>query len=96
MMKITRKDIESYWRVRAYVTENGLTDGNVSESLSGEIMLEVKADGASCELIFSGFHALEVEFFELNLLHLHPGYHYTPVGCHGIPKISHGGLIPSL
>ena len=38
------------------------------------------------------FMNLEVEFFQLNLLHLRPGCHYTPVGCHGMPKISHGGF----
>ena len=37
----------------------------------------------SCGLIFRGFHALEVEFFQPNLLHLRPGCHYTPAGCHG-------------
>ena len=41
---------------------------------------------------FRGFHALEVEFFQLNLLHLRSGCHYTPVGCHGMPKTSHGGF----
>ena len=46
----------------------------------------------SCRLIFRGFHAIEVEFFQLNLLHLPPCYHYTPAGCHGMPKISHGGF----
>ena len=43
-------------------------------------------------LIFRGFHALDVEFFQLNLLHLGSGCHYTPVGCHGMPKTSHGGF----
>ena len=38
-------------------------------------------------LIFCGFHTLEVEFFQLNLLHLRPGWHYTPVGCHGMKKL---------
>ena len=38
------------------------------------------------------FMNLEVEFFQLNLLHLRPGCHYTPVSCHGMPKISHGGF----
>ena len=38
-------------------------------------------------LIFCGFHTLEVEFFQLNLLHLRPGWHYTPVGCHGMQKL---------
>ena len=46
----------------------------------------------SCELIFRGFHALEVEFFQFNLLHLRSGCHYTPVGCHGMQKTSHGGF----
>ena len=46
----------------------------------------------TCGLIFRGFHALDVEFFQLNLLHLRPGCHYTPVRCHGMPKTSHGGL----
>ena len=46
----------------------------------------------SCGLIFRGFHALEVEFFQLNLLHLRPACHYTPVSCHGIAKASHGGF----
>ena len=46
----------------------------------------------SCGLIFRGFHALEVEFFQLNLLHLRLGCHYTPVGCHGMPKPSHDGF----
>ena len=47
----------------------------------------------SSGLIFRGFRALEVKFFQLNLLHLRPGCHYTPVGCHGMPKSSHGGLV---
>ena len=46
----------------------------------------------SCGLIFHAFHALEVEFFQLNLFHLRPGSHYTPVDCHGMPKISNGGF----
>ena len=46
----------------------------------------------SFELIFRGFYTLEIEFFQLNLLHLHPGCHYTPVGCHEMPKTSHGGF----
>ena len=37
-------------------------------------------------------YALEVEFFRINLLRLHPGYHYTPVGCHGMPETSLGGF----
>ena len=40
----------------------------------------------------SEFYVLEVEFFQLNLLHLRPGCHYTPVGFHGMPKTSHGGF----
>ena len=39
-----------------------------------------------------GFHALEVKFFQFNLLHLRPGRHYTPVGCHEMPKTLHGGF----
>ena len=35
---------------------------------------------------FCGFHALEVEFFQLNMLHLRPGCLYTPVDCHRMPK----------
>ena len=50
----------------------------------------------SCGLIFRGFHALEVEFFQLNLLHLRPDCLYTPVGCHGKPKTSHGGFAYTL
>ena len=33
----------------------------------------------SCGLIFRGFHVLEIEFFQLNLLHLYPCCHYTPL-----------------
>ena len=47
----------------------------------------------SCGLIFHGFHALEAEFLQLNLLYLRPGYHYTPVGHQ---KTSHGGLVYTL
>ena len=43
-------------------------------------------------LIFRGFHALEVEFFQLDPLHLRPGCHYTPVRRRGMPKASHGGF----
>ena len=38
------------------------------------------------------FMAFEVELFQLNLLHLRPGCHFTPVGCHGRPKTLHGGF----
>ena len=46
----------------------------------------------SCGLIFRGFYALEIEFVQLNLLHLRPGCHYTSDGCHGMPKTSHDGF----
>ena len=46
----------------------------------------------SCGLIGRRFHALEVELFQFNLLHFRPGCHYTPVGCQGMPKTSHGGF----
>ena len=43
-------------------------------------------------LLYS-FYAPEVEFFQFNLLYLHPGCHYNPASCHGMPKkTSHGGF----
>ena len=39
------------------------------------------------------FLVLEPEFLRLNLFHLRPGCHYTPVGHHEMPKSSYGGLV---
>ena len=44
MEKLSHKDFESYWKVRSYIAESGITEEDLNEQLFKEIMLEIRTE----------------------------------------------------